>query len=120
VELLNFEAVDYWDEFCMIIDWAASNVYSTLLFSFFFFFYNILYRFISAVYVGRLKQDCITIMVYRNKPLRKRCLVSLVIKFSYRMNLFLRFNFDALIIIFNKINRDLMECLMRRIVGTQK
>ena len=29
VELLDFEEVDYWDELCMIYDWAATHVYST-------------------------------------------------------------------------------------------
>ena len=30
VELLDFEDVDYWDELCRIMDWAAENVHSTL------------------------------------------------------------------------------------------
>lgn len=30
VELLPFEAVDYWDELCSIIDWSKHNVYSTM------------------------------------------------------------------------------------------
>ncbi len=30
VENLEFEEVDYWDELCEIMDWARSNVYSTL------------------------------------------------------------------------------------------
>lgn len=30
VELLDFEDVDYWDELCRIMDWAAVNVHSTL------------------------------------------------------------------------------------------
>lgn len=30
VELLDFEDVDYWDELCRIMDWAAANVHSTL------------------------------------------------------------------------------------------
>ncbi len=29
VELLDFEDVDYWDELCMIMDWASRNVFST-------------------------------------------------------------------------------------------
>ncbi len=30
VEMLAFEAVDYWKELCVIIDWAQTHVYSTL------------------------------------------------------------------------------------------
>ena len=30
VEDLDFTEVDYWDELCTIMDWSASNVYSTL------------------------------------------------------------------------------------------
>lgn len=30
VEKLEFEEVEYWDELCSIIDWAKTNVYSTL------------------------------------------------------------------------------------------
>lgn len=30
VEHLKFEDVDYWDEFCEILDWAASHVFSTM------------------------------------------------------------------------------------------
>ena len=30
VELIPFEEVEYWDELCAIIDWAKTNVYSTL------------------------------------------------------------------------------------------
>ena len=30
VELMEFEEVDYWDELCMIMDWAKKNVYSTM------------------------------------------------------------------------------------------
>ncbi len=29
VELMNFEDVDYWQEFCDIIEWSKKNVYST-------------------------------------------------------------------------------------------
>lgn len=29
VELLEFEAVDYWEELCKIFEWAKTNVYST-------------------------------------------------------------------------------------------
>lgn len=29
VELMEFEEVDYWEELCMIFDWAKTNVYST-------------------------------------------------------------------------------------------
>ncbi len=30
VEHLDFEAVDYWDEFCRVVDYSKTNVYSTL------------------------------------------------------------------------------------------
>ncbi|AKT51612.1 homoserine O-acetyltransferase MetA [Arsenicicoccus sp. oral taxon 190] len=30
VEKLPFEAVDYWDELCAILDWSADHVYSTM------------------------------------------------------------------------------------------
>ncbi|GAP40444.1 homoserine O-acetyltransferase MetA [Flexilinea flocculi] len=30
VENMPFEAVDYWDELCMLMDWSRVNVYSTL------------------------------------------------------------------------------------------
>ena len=30
VELLDFEAVDYWEELCEIMDWSKTNVHSTL------------------------------------------------------------------------------------------
>ncbi len=30
VELLEFEAVDYWDELCRIMDWSSTHVHSTL------------------------------------------------------------------------------------------
>jgi homoserine O-succinyltransferase len=30
VEQLDFEAVDYWDELCSIMEWSADNVYSSL------------------------------------------------------------------------------------------
>ena len=30
VELLDFEAVDYWEELTQVFDWAKKNVYSTL------------------------------------------------------------------------------------------
>lgn len=30
LEMINFEDVDYWDEFCSMLKWAKTNVYSTL------------------------------------------------------------------------------------------
>ncbi len=30
VELMEFEAVDYWDELCRIMDWSSTHVHSTL------------------------------------------------------------------------------------------
>ena len=30
IELLDYEAVDYWPELCRIMDWSVTNVYSTL------------------------------------------------------------------------------------------
>lgn len=64
VEMMPFEEVDYWDEFCEIFDWAKTNVYST---------YNICWGAQAALYykygVPKHMLDEKLFGVFKHRPL---------------------------------------------------